>query len=69
MFVNEEDEPISLIIDRHLMEKMGYSVMAILERVRKKKSIWDAKKEESRNTPGCNSLQVCENKPSTMKKN
>ena len=36
ILVNEEDESMSIIIDRHLMEKMRYSVMAILEGARKK---------------------------------
>ena len=36
MLVNEEEKSISRIMDRHLMEKMGYSVEAILEGAREK---------------------------------
>lgn len=39
MLVNEEDDSILLIMDRHFMESMGYSVMAILEGAREKKNI------------------------------
>lgn len=62
MLVNEEDESITIIMDRHLMEKMGYSVMAILEGARKKKSIWLEEKETKHTTPGFYSLQVREDK-------
>ena len=60
--VNEEDKSISLILDRHLKEKMGYSVSAVLEGAREKKPIWDEREDLLQNTPVCNSLQGCENK-------
>ena len=61
MLVNEEDESKSLILDKHLMEKMGYSVMAMLEGVGEK-SVWGGKEEREQNTPICNSLAFCDNK-------
>ena len=42
VMVNEEDESLSLLMDRNLMETMGYSVEAILQSAREKQAIWDA---------------------------
>lgn len=62
MLVNGESESMSLILDRHMMEKMGYSVTPFLAGGRQKKSKWDEKKETKQNIPGCNSLQVWDDK-------
>nr|CCA24593.1 AlNc14C248G9589 [Albugo laibachii Nc14] len=40
--VNEEDDSLALLMDRNLMEIMGYSVEAILQGKREKQAIWDA---------------------------
>lgn len=54
---------MSLIMDRNLMEKMGYSVMGDSKWSRKKKKIiQDEEKETKQHTPMCNAFQDYEGK-------
>ena len=40
--VNEKDKSLTVLIDRGMMELMGYSADAILGEGRQRKQMWDA---------------------------
>ena len=64
VMVNEEDESFSLLMDRNMMETIGYSVEAILQGAREKQTVWEASVDETQEvqTPVSKSLQSFEKK-------
>nr|CCA15463.1 AlNc14C11G1404 [Albugo laibachii Nc14] len=55
---------ISLLMDRNVMETMGYSVEAILQGAREKQAVWDASVDGATavQTPVSKALQSCDKK-------
>nr|CCA25237.1 AlNc14C283G10147 [Albugo laibachii Nc14] len=45
VLLNEGNASLSLLLDRNLMERMGYSVETVLDGAREKKTIWNAQEE------------------------